>query len=267
MHSGAPSKKRRGGLHQRLAAANRELELKSSLYSLLMLHYGGGLMSGALVHSIAVAAQKDLDKQKDGYKITDLQKIAPLKRGKKFGPSLTRMMAKEADLPNPFEVDIQCKEAANIALLLPYRIFCCNVRERHRICQMCLASQQLTWGVVENLRQPSMHGWPHHQAGTREDDLIGPAGARLGRRKDLELLHVAAFFMVQPHGQLGWCRASGRTPVYLWRIWHIRDERRINHESFLEGLAWSFEALAQGQWQWVPSGIEGLWQAMHSLQN
>ena len=116
MNFGPPSKKRRGGLHQRLAAADRELEMKSSLYSLLMLHYAKGLMSGALVHSIAVAAQKDLDNQKEGYKIIDLQKITHLKHGKIWGH--------QADLPDPFEVDIPMQASSphcpSASILLPH---------------------------------------------------------------------------------------------------------------------------------------------------
>ena len=166
MNFGPPSKKRRGGLHQRLAAADRELEMKSSLYSLLMLHYAKGLMSGGeLVHSIAVAAQKDLDNQKEGYKIIDLQKITHLKHGKNLGPSLTRMMAREADLPDPFEVDIPMQASSphcpSASILLPHEFFAAMYQKGNAFVKCILPDASKLegfWRVFEN--HPTMVGHP-----------------------------------------------------------------------------------------------------------
>lgn len=58
-------------------------------------------MSGALIHSIATAAQQDLENVAQGFKITELKKIASLVHAKNLGPSLTTMMAKESNLPDP----------------------------------------------------------------------------------------------------------------------------------------------------------------------
>ena len=105
-------KKRKGGIWQRQQKAANELQVESALYALLMVYFAKGLMSGALVHAIAQAAQKDLDQAQEGFKVTKLNKIASLQRAKNFGPSLTAMMAKEASLPKPLEVHIPMKGAS-----------------------------------------------------------------------------------------------------------------------------------------------------------
>ena len=101
---GPPTKKRKGGVQQRLAKAAQEQECQSALYALLMTHFAKGLMSGALIHSIAKAAQQDLENAASGLKITELKKIASLEHAKNLGPMLTRMMAKESTLPDPLQV-------------------------------------------------------------------------------------------------------------------------------------------------------------------
>ena len=104
---GPPTKKRKGGVQQRLAKAAQECQ--SALYALLMTHFAKGLMSGALIHSIAKAAQQDLENAASGLKITELKKIASLEHAKNLGPMLTRMMAKESTLPDPLQVHMPMK--------------------------------------------------------------------------------------------------------------------------------------------------------------
>ena len=124
---GPPTKKRKGGVQQRLAKAAQEQECQSALYALLMTHFAKGLMSGALIHSIAKAAQQDLENAASGLKITELKKIASLEHAKNLGPMLTRMMAKESTLPDPLQVHMPMKGSVDhtpsAAILLPHEYF------------------------------------------------------------------------------------------------------------------------------------------------
>lgn len=79
MEAASSSKRRRGGLWQRRQAQQEENQCPSVLFSLLMVMFAKGILSGAQVHELAVAAQTDLDRTRDGKQVTKLNEIAKLK--------------------------------------------------------------------------------------------------------------------------------------------------------------------------------------------
>ena len=78
------SKRRKRGILQRQEAARSSAQEKSSLHELLMTFLAQGLLSGALCHSIAVAAKKDMDKIKEDKELPDLDQLAWPQAWQKF---------------------------------------------------------------------------------------------------------------------------------------------------------------------------------------
>ena len=92
-----------------------------------MLWFAQGVLSGAKVHSLALAAQIDIDKAADGYQVTKIREVSKLKYARNLDRSIAGLMAKEADLPRPFEVSIPMKgqvdQVPSAAILLPHEMF------------------------------------------------------------------------------------------------------------------------------------------------
>lgn len=102
-------KRRMGGIQQRLKQAEEDRTVPSELHTMLMTMYAQGHLSGLQVHSIATAAQTDIDKVQQGYKLQGLNNVSKLKHGKNLGGSIHRLLSKESNLPLPFEVQIPFK--------------------------------------------------------------------------------------------------------------------------------------------------------------
>ena len=84
--------KRKGGAQQRLRRTQEDLEKESALETLLATHLAQGILSANLVHGIVVAAAKDIQATKDGWK--------------KFECIHSHKASKKNDLPSPFTVNI-----------------------------------------------------------------------------------------------------------------------------------------------------------------
>ena len=121
------SKKRKGGILQRMNAAQEDVRTQSSLYVLLMGMYAKGELSGAQVHAIAKAGQEDINKTHDGLQVVDLDRIARLQQSRNLARTLMSMMAKDSSLPMPMEVHIPMKGLEDgvpcNSLLLPHEMF------------------------------------------------------------------------------------------------------------------------------------------------
>lgn len=122
---GPPSKKRRkGGQQQRLAAVAEESTEMSALHFLLMTLLAQGILSGALCHNIAVAAQQDFMKIKEGKQLPDLAKLAKLKHGKNLVKSVYGNLKNASNLPAPFSVQIPYSDGTYAGdILLPQEYF------------------------------------------------------------------------------------------------------------------------------------------------
>ena len=143
MYTSGPSmKKRKRGVQQRQQAAIKELQTESCLYALLMAYLAKGLLSGAKVHAIAKAAQADIDKALEGYHIKDLHRVASLSQSRNLGRTLNSIMAKEADLPAPFEVDIPLKGSnptvPSSSIMLPHELFAAYYQHEETWCKSVL---------------------------------------------------------------------------------------------------------------------------------
>ena len=80
-----------------------------------------GLLSGALCHSIAVAAKNDMDKIKEDKELPDLDQLAGLKLGKSLIKSVYGNLKKSSNLPAPFPAEIPYKDATKPGyILLPH---------------------------------------------------------------------------------------------------------------------------------------------------
>ena len=62
------SKKRKGGILQRVTAAKEELTAESALFKVLLGMYAKGILSAPEFHEIAKAGQEDIDEAHDGFK-------------------------------------------------------------------------------------------------------------------------------------------------------------------------------------------------------
>ena len=117
-------KRRKRGLLQRQEAARASVQEKSALHELLMTLLAQGLLSGALCHSIAVAAKKDMDKIKEDKELADLEQLAGLKLGKNLVRSVYGDLKKSSNLPVPFPAEIPYKDATKPGhILLPHEYF------------------------------------------------------------------------------------------------------------------------------------------------
>ena len=117
-------KRRRRGILQRQVAARSSAQEKSALHELLMTFLAQGLLSGALCHSIAVAAKKDMDRIKEDKELPDLDQLAGLKLSKSLLRSVYGNLKKSSNLPAPFPAEIPYKDATKPGyILLPHEYF------------------------------------------------------------------------------------------------------------------------------------------------
>lgn len=87
-------KKRKKGILQRQQGALEELQVESALCAMSLVFCAKGIMSGAQIHSIAQAAQKDIDQASKGFNVAKLKNIAKLKHSGNLGGGLQSMIAK-----------------------------------------------------------------------------------------------------------------------------------------------------------------------------
>ena len=109
MDDSLPARKRRkGGLRQRQASAKEAVSCPSELHELLMQCLAQGLLSAALVYNIGSAAQRDLQKTREDYLVTNLEQISNLKFGRNFTRSLESHLHSLADVPEPLSIKMGC---------------------------------------------------------------------------------------------------------------------------------------------------------------
>ena len=271
-------KKRKGGIWQRQQKAANELQVESALYALLMVYFAKGLMSGALVHAIAQAAQKDLDQAQEGFKVTKLNKIASLQRAKNFGPSLTAMMAKEASLPKPLEVHIPMKGASpdqpSSSILLPHEMFAsyfAKVEAWTRCILPDVSKVKLFWNNFKD--HPLMANHPCKKNKNWMDTTL-PLGLHgdevpvlgVGKIWCKAVLSFSWFSILACASGLGFEDAH----IYVWGVFEkycVDTTGAVlgTMHTFWLIMQWSFSALATGKWPhrdwrgqlYAPSSPEG----------
>eukprot|EP00435_Cladocopium_sp_Y103_P018658 s2492_g4.t1 len=124
---GPSKKKRKGGIHQRLQAAEEDMSVDSCLFGLLMVMFAKGILSGHQVHSLAKAGQEDINKAHDGFQVKKLNRLAQLQQSKNLGRTVSTMMTKNTELPMPMEVHVPMKGLPEgqtcKSIMLPHEIF------------------------------------------------------------------------------------------------------------------------------------------------
>lgn len=119
-----PSKKRKGGLVQRMQRVEEDLQKDSALYGLLMTYLARGIISGVMTHSLAQAAAKDLTTVKEGYSLPDLEQMAKLSQGRNLIRQVHNQLNKTTILPAPFHCRIPYKDGVHPgSILLPHEMF------------------------------------------------------------------------------------------------------------------------------------------------
>lgn len=126
-HPGSSTKKRKGGIHQRLRTAEEEMSVDSCLFGLLMIMFAKGILSGNQVHALAKAGQEDINKAHDGFQVKKLAQLARLQQSRNLGRTVSTMMTKNTDLPMPMEVHVPMKGLPEgetcKSIMLPHEIF------------------------------------------------------------------------------------------------------------------------------------------------
>ena len=119
----ARGKKRKGGLHQRMARVAEDRDTPSALYMLLMTMLAPeAILSGVQCHQISVAAQRDLDGSKNDQIFNDLARLARLQRGQNLVRSVYTLLSKTTALPPPLQAPLPYKDGVHPAfILLPHR--------------------------------------------------------------------------------------------------------------------------------------------------
>ena len=164
-----PQRKRArpGGIQQRQARADAELEKQSALYQLLMLYLAKGVISGAHCHAVATAAKADMDLAAQGYHFPTLDKLTHVQHGKNLQASVFRMLSREANLPALQEVSLpmqgQPEHESSASVLLPHELFAALHASKQGWVSSILPHEPLLqqfWDTFAN--HPCMAGHPLH---------------------------------------------------------------------------------------------------------
>lgn len=140
------SKKRKGGVHQRMKRAAEEMTRESALQALLMTYLAQGLISGAMVHAVAQAAAQDLQGAREGYTFPAFEKLASLQHSRNLIRQVYYGLTNLSSLPMPFTCQIPYKAGIHPgSILLPHELFAAffeNSNFWHKNAQSILPCQQ-----------------------------------------------------------------------------------------------------------------------------
>ena len=126
MDPGEPvkTKRRKGGLEQRMQSAQDDLQTESALHSQLMALLAQGMLSGMLVHSLAEAAVKDLQSASTGCTFPTVERLGKIAQGCNLIRTLYDHLAKACPLPHPFKVEMPFTDGSFMqSFLLPHECF------------------------------------------------------------------------------------------------------------------------------------------------
>lgn len=256
---GPPSKKRRkGGQQQRLAAVTEENTEMSALHFLLMTLLAQGILSGALCHNIAVAAQKDFMKIKEGKHLPDLAKLAKLKHGKNFVTSVYGNLKNASNLPAPFSVQIPYSDGTYAGdILLPHEYFATMYEDPIFWKKTILGDERKLKTFWDNFEtHPLMHNNPLKKVPNYKETVV----PLLLHGDEVPVFGVGKIWS-RSVLSFSWCSVialalGGVTEdcmMYTWACFEkfiLADSGRIlgTMGTFWSVLKWSFECLLHGTW-------------------
>ena len=262
MEDSLPARKRRkGGLHQRQASAKEAVSCPSKLHELLMQCLAQGLLSAALVYNIGSAAQRDLQKTREGYLVTNLEQISNLKFGRNLTRSLESHLQNLADVPEPLSINIPLAgvpaSADSSLVLLPHEQFAHMFTSGEGWGASILpdaGALETFWNSFDH--HPCMQGHPV----LKKPDRTSKAVPIMLHGDEVPVMGVGKIWC---HSVLAfsWCSlmsvASGRSAsdamVYVWGVFEkyilpTTSEGMGTIDSFFKLLSWSFGILFTGKW-------------------
>jgi hypothetical protein len=156
------SKKRKGGVHQRMKRAAEEMTRESALQALLMTYLAQGLISGAMVHAVAQAAAQDLQGAREGYTFPAFEKLASLQHSRNLIRQVYYGLTNLSSLPMPFTCQIPYKDGIHPgSILLPHELFSAffeNSNFWHKSILPCKQKLQEFWHKFDG--HPAMTNHP-----------------------------------------------------------------------------------------------------------
>lgn len=254
----ARGKKRKGGLHQRMARVAEDRDTPSALYMLLITMLAQGILSGVQCHQISVAARRDLDGSKNDQIFNDLARLARLQRGQNLVRSVYTLLSKTTALPPPLQAPLPYKDGVHPAfILLPHELFA-YMWDHQDVWKRKMLSDP------NKLREfwTSMDGHPamfNHPLRDYEDfqDWCLPISIHgdevpvfgIGKIWSRSCLSFSWCSIVQ--NALG--GACAEIMLYIFGLFEKFAIDSNTHapgtmESFFKILAWSFQAMWEGKW-------------------
>lgn len=120
-------------MQQRLHAAEEATAADSVLYGLLMTFLAKGILSAVTIHSIAKAAQTDLESAAEGKIFPKLKNLASLSHGRNALRQVNGMLAKESSLPMPKEISMPYTTGPALAhICLPHEYFAAMFEDKQQ---------------------------------------------------------------------------------------------------------------------------------------
>ena len=254
------SKKRKGGILQRMTAAKEELTAESALFKVLLGMYAKGILSAHQFHEIAKAGQEDIDKAHDGFQVVNLQRVAKLQQSNNFGRTIASMMAKECNLPMPMQVHIPMKGLEDgvpcRSMLLPHEMFA-TFFENDAWTQTILPDESKLrpfWDAFES--HPSFQNHPLKSVPNYRDKVI-PLGLHgdecpvlgVGKIWCKCVLFFSWFSLMSVAAGQGYQQAH----IYTWGVFEkycIKTQNGVlgTMDTFFALLKWSFQCMFDGTW-------------------
>lgn len=256
--SSSGSKKRKGGQQQRLQKATENLHAESALQSLLMTYLAQGILSGVFVHSIAQAAQKDIQAARDGYSLPDLDKLSNLVQGKNLMRSVHYHLAKTSTLPKAFQEQVPYKDGSHpTSILLPHEQFAAMFENGASFNATILPSTDVLtkfWQAFDG--HPAMSNHP-----VKDKKNYTTHGIPLSFHGDEVPVVGVGKIWSRSCLAFSWCSMVAKACGFamddiFFYIWAVFDKFCIDSTSTVLGtmdtffsiLKWSFQALFDGIW-------------------
>ena len=259
--AGPVRKRRKGGLHQRAAAHQQAIGVDSALKELLMRYFAQGLLSAAIIHKIVQAACKDVEQASEGLMVNGLDEIATLTHGKNLHRSMMAKLAKDATVPEPFEVNIPLQSVpagkASSKVLLPHEQFVHMYNSKEGWDASILPDPAGLPSFWEHFsKHPCMKNHPILSKENYEEKAIPLAL----RGDEVPVMRVGKIWC---HSSLAlsWnslmATAAGRsaedTMIYIWGCFEkfiipTADGFLGTIDTFFQLMKWSFSILLEGKW-------------------
>ena len=252
------SKKRKGGVHQRMKRAAEEMTRESALQALLMTYLAQGLISGAMVHAVAQAAAQDLQGAREGYTFPAFEKLASLQHSRNLIRQVYYGLTNLSSLPMPFTCQIPYKDGIHPgSILLAHELFSAffeNSNFWHKSILPCKQKLQEFWHKFDG--HPAMTNHP-----IKRKRNYRTHGVPLGLHGDEVPVVGVGKIWSRSCLCFSWCsliaNACGAPcDDIMFMVWSVFDKFCVptteqvlgTMDTFFKIMHWSFQALFEGVW-------------------